>query len=88
MNPKTPPGVSKTVRRLCGCSGPASRAAGNLDPGRPQLPSEDEKTPVFPLETAGSRSTDLSSGGQLGKEVPGLPTLLCYHHCSSQYASK
>ncbi|MCP3663028.1 MAG: hypothetical protein GY696_11125 [Gammaproteobacteria bacterium] len=69
-------------RSLCGCSGPASRAAGNLDPWMPSTALRDEKTPVFPLVTAGFGSTDLPDGRQLGKEVLSLPTRLCYHHHS------
>ncbi len=58
-------------RHLRGCSGPASRAARRLNPWTPSTSSEDEKTPVFPLETVGSRSTDLLDGRRLGLEVPG-----------------
>ncbi len=44
----------------------------------PSTTSEEEKTPVFPLETAGSRYTDLSDGWRLGTRSTGLPTWLCY----------
>ncbi len=71
-------------QRLCSCLGPASHAARCSDRWAPPTTSKEENTPVFPLETAGFWSTDLSNGRQLGKEVPRLPTRLCYHHCSPQ----
>ncbi len=65
--------------RLFGPSQPCSGEFGFLDalncPPRREIPP-------FPPGNAGSRSTDLPNGRRLGKEVPGLPTRLCYHRHS------
>ncbi len=65
--------------RLFVPSQPCSEDFGSLD-ARSDLRRRED--PRFPLDTAGSRSTDLSHGRQLGTRGTGLPTRLCYYHCS------